>query len=72
MVERVKFYLKRDTKFYCFFDNEVIFQTIIFLFLILLDRVVTSDCIVNNGNILTNGRWRCYHEMGQRISYRNT
>ena len=26
--------------------------------------------IVNNANILTNGRWRCYNEMGQRICYR--
>ena len=26
--------------------------------------------IINNANILTNGRWRCYNEMGQRICYR--
>ena len=28
------------------------------------------SCIINNRNILTNGRWRCYNEMGQRICYR--
>ena len=33
--------------------------------------MLNSDCIVNNGNILTNGRWKCYYEMGQRICHRN-
>ena len=26
--------------------------------------------IINNTNILTDGRWRCYNEMSQRICYR--
>ena len=77
MVEHVKFYSKTNTKFYQLlkmmfsYDEQVIFQTIIILFLIFVDRILNSDCIVNNGNILTDGRWRCYYEMGQRICYRN-
>ena len=72
MVELAKFYSKTDILkmiFSC--DKEVIFQTIINLFFILVGQILNSDCLVNNGNILTNGRWRCYHEMGQRICYRN-
>ena len=38
------------------------------LYLIFIDQV--ANCIVNNGNILTDGKWRCYNEMGQRICYR--
>ena len=53
------------------FDNVAIFKTIIILFLILVDRLLNSDCIVNNGNKLTDDRWRCYQKMGQRICYRN-
>ena len=77
MVEHVKFYSKTNTKFYQLlkmmfsYDKQVIFQTIIILFLIFVDRILNSDCIVNNGNILTDGRWRCYYEMGKRICYRN-
>ena len=26
--------------------------------------------IINNTNILTDGRWRCYKEMSQMICYR--
>ena len=77
MAEHVKFYLKTDTKFYQIlkmifsYGKQLIFQNvIIILFLILLDQIFHSDCIVNNGNILTNGRWRCYHEMGQKICYK--
>ena len=53
------------------YDKQFICQTIIIVFLILLDRILNSGCIVNNGNILTDGRWRCYYEMGQRICCRN-
>ena len=53
------------------FDNVAIFKTIIILFLILVDRLLNSDCIVNSGNILTDDRWRCYQEMGQKVCYRN-
>ena len=38
------------------------------LYLIFIDQV--ANFIVNNGNILTDGKWRCYKEMGQRICYR--
>ena len=77
MVEHVKFYSKTNTDFYQIlkmifsYDKQFICQTIIIVFLILLDRILDSDCIVNNGNILTDGRWRCYYEMGQRICRRN-
>ena len=77
MAEHVKFYLKTDTKFYQIlkmifsYGKQLIFRTvIIILFLLLLDQIFHSDCIVNNGNILTNGRWRCYREMGQKICYK--
>ena len=53
------------------YDKQLICQTIIIVFFILLDRILNSDCIVNNGNILTDGRWRWYYEMGQRICRRN-
>ena len=77
MVEHVKFYSKTNTDFYNVlkmifsYDKQLICQTIIIVFFILLDRILNSDCIVNNGNILTDGRWRCYYEMGQRICHRN-
>ena len=53
------------------YDKQTIFQTLIILFFILLDRILNSDCIVNNGNILTDGKWRCYYEMGKRYCRRN-
>ena len=42
------------------FDREIIYQAIILVLFILVDRIVNSECIVNNGNILTDGRWKCY------------
>ena len=52
-------------------DRETIYQTILIVFLILLDRILNSDCIVNNGNILTDSKCRCYYEMGKRYCRRN-
>ena len=73
MVEHVKFCLKTSTKIcqilkmLLIYTKQPILQIVlIILFFILIDQI----CIVNNGNILTNGRWRCYHEMGQRICYK--
>ena len=73
MVEHVKFCLKTGTKFYQIlkmlitYSKQPILQTvIIILFPILIDQI----CIVNNRNILTDGRWTCYREMGQRICYK--
>ena len=37
------------------------------LYALFVDQV---SCIINNGNILTDRRWRCYYVMGQRICYR--
>ena len=76
-VERVKYYLKTNTHFYQIikmiisYDRETIYQTILIVFLILLDRILNSDCIVNNGNILTDSKCRCYYEMGKRYCRRN-
>ena len=36
------------------YNKQYICETIIIVFLILLDRILNFDCIVNNGNILTN------------------
>ena len=57
-----------DIKFYSNFKKNLIF-VLLMLYLIFIDQAV--NCIVNNGNILTDGKWRCYNEMGQRICYRN-
>ena len=40
------------------------------MLLCFIDRQ-TVNCIINNGNILTDGKWRCYYEVGRRICYRN-
>ena len=57
-----------DIQFYSNFKKNLIFL-LLMLYLIFIDQAV--NCIVNNGNILTNGKWRCYDEMGCRICYRN-
>ena len=57
-----------DIKFYSNFKKNLIFL-LLMLYLIFIDQAV--NCIVNNGNILTDGKWRCYNEMGCRICYRN-
>ena len=58
----------RDIKFYSNFKNSLIFL-LLMLYLIFIDQAV--NCIVNNGNILTDGKWRCYNKIGRRIFYRN-
>ena len=58
----------RDIKFYSNFKRNLIFP-LLMLCLICIDQAV--NCIVNNGNILTDGKWRCYYKMGRRICYRN-
>ena len=57
-----------DIKFYLNFKKNLIFL-LLMLYLIFIDQAV--NCIVNNGNILTDGKWRCYNKMGRRICYRN-
>ena len=47
-------------------DRETIYQAIIIVLFILLDRILNTQSIVNNGNILTDGKWRCYGEMGKK------
>ena len=43
----------------------------ILVFLIILDRIVSDvHSIVNNGNILTDGRWRCHYQSEKRICWR--
>ena len=43
-------------------EYEKNFLLLVFMFYILfIDQV---SYIINNGNILTDGRWRCYNEMG--------
>lgn len=48
------------------FDREIIYQTTILVLFILVDRILNSECIINNGNILTDGRWKCYYQYGKR------
>ena len=57
-----------------FTNNRDIFKKktislLLMLYLIFIDQVV--NCIANNGNILTNGKWTCYNEMGCRICNSN-
>ena len=43
----------------------------IFVLLLILDCFASNvDCIVNNGNILTDGRWRCHYQSQKRICWR--
>ena len=54
-------------KFYL--ENKKNFKFSVFMFhLILIDQL--ANCIVNNGNILTDEKWRCYNEIGWRVCYR--
>ena len=48
-------------------EYEKNFLLLVFMFYILfIDQV---SYIINNGNILTDGRWRCYNEMGVGEGY---
>ena len=42
-------------------------EYVFMLYALFIDQV---SRIINNANILTDGRWRCYNEMGQKICYR--
>ena len=57
-----------------FFQNYAVFlinmikeEYVFMLCVLFIDQV---SCIINDENILTEGRWRCYNKMGQRICYR--
>ena len=54
-------------KFYSECKKNFIFL-VFMIYLIFMDQ--QANCIINNGNILTDGEWRCYNEMGRRICYR--
>ena len=65
MVELAKYYLKID------FNSLSNIFCQIFVFLLILERIVSDvDCIVNNGNILTDGRSKCYYQFDKRICSR--
>ena len=57
-----------------FFQNHAVLfinmtkEEYVFMFYALIITQVSR--IINNANILTDGRWRCYNEMGQRICFR--
>ena len=44
-------------KFYLEYKKNFIFL-VFMLYLIFIDQV--ANCIINNGNTLTDGKWRCY------------
>ena len=44
---------------------------IIFLILIILYQILNSYQIVNNGNILTGGRWKCYYRGSEKVCYKS-
>ena len=65
MVELAKYYLKID------FNTLSSIFCQIFVFLLISERIVSDvDCIVNNGNILTDGRWKCYYQFDKRVCWR--
>ena len=65
MVELAKYYLKID------FNSLSSILCQIFVFLLILERIVSDvDCIVNNGNILTDGKWKCYYQFDKRVCWR--
>ena len=51
------------------FDN--ISRRIIIFLLILLNQIIISNCIINNGNILSDGKWKCYNKAEKKVCYRN-
>ena len=46
--------------------NFVIILILVIIIIIILEEV---NAIVNNGNILGDGRWRCYNEGNRKICY---
>ena len=51
--------------------QEVIKNFVIILILIIIIIIILEEVngIVNNGNILGDGRWRCYTEGSRKICY---
>ena len=49
----------------------VINNFVVILILIIIIIIITEEVngIVNNGNILGGGRWRCYNEGNRKICY---
>ena len=44
-------------------------KTIVIILLILVYLVLVNG-IVNNGNILTDGKWKCYYELQKKVCIR--
>ena len=42
----------------------------LFFMLIILYQVLNSYQIVNNGNILTDGKWKCYYRASEKVCYK--
>ena len=43
----------------------------IFVVILFLERAVSDiECIVNNGNILTDRKWKCYNQFDKRVCWR--
>ena len=65
MVEHVKSYLKIN------FNSLSSIFCQMFVFIVFLERIVSDvECIVNNGNILTDGKWKCYNQFDKRVCWR--
>ena len=47
---------------------DVLVKVIVLFFV--LERIYRVDGIVNNGNILTDGRWKCHYHLDKRICWR--
>ena len=65
MVELAKSFLKIDWTNL----SNILCQTLVLL--LFLNRIVSDvNCIVNNGNISTDGRWKCHYQAENRICWR--
>ena len=43
---------------------------LLFVTLIILYQVLHCYQIVNNGNILTDGKWKCYYKNSEKFCYK--
>ena len=43
---------------------------LLFATLIILHQILNCYQIVNNGNILSDGRWKCQYKNGERFCYK--
>ena len=65
MVELASYYSKIRL------TDQYLSDIFIFVFLLFLEQMVSYiDCIINNGNILTDGRWKCHYHSGKRLCWR--